>query len=65
MTDQILNLREALEEQIDALHAQREALEDEAPDEMDAEAFEDWLYACDDLEEQIEELEEQLERLPE
>lgn len=60
MTDSILPLRDALRAKLDELRALREALEDEAPDEGDTAAFEDWLYDCDDLEEQIEDLQDQL-----
>ena len=63
MTEQNTDLKSALEEKLSALWAQRDAMEDEAPDERDTEAFEDWLFECDALEDEIDELREQLDRM--
>ena len=65
MAEQITELKSALEEKLSALWAQRDAMEDEAPDERDTEAFEDWLLACDALEDEMDELREQLDRISE
>ena len=63
MADQITDLKSALEEKLAALWQRRDAMEDEAPDERDTEAFADWLFACDALEDEIDELREQLDRI--
>ena len=63
MAERITDLKTALEEKLAALWAQRDALEDEAPDERDTVAFEDWLFECDALEDEIDELREPLDRI--